>query len=249
MINNTGIRQPHLFHRASGFTLIELLLSLAIFGMLGMATYSVLNNTIKGKEAIEYQTDQLVALQRGMLFIENDLRQIAQRKVRIAGEEPSKQYFIAEPYLFDSDELGLAFVRDGWTNPAMMLPRSEMQVVAYRVKESVLERLYFNFVDADVGVEPRVQPIFEGVSELELSYRFKATNENTWQTEIEENALPKLIKISFVSEAFGRIERVFPVIEKTQAVAQSTSQSGQSSGSQSDTDTSDDSDQTTQGSE
>lgn len=210
-----------------GFTLIELLLSLAIFGMLGMATYSVLNNTIAGKEAIQSQTKQLVELQRGMMFIENDFRQLAQRKVRIAGEEPTDQYFIAEPYLFDSEELGFAFVRDGWTNPAMMLPRSEMQVVIYRVRENVLERLYFNYVDADVGTEPRIQPILKGISELEISYVFDSANDLEWEVEIEGKQLPKLIKLKFLSDTFGQVERVFEVVEKTEMVQQP--QSGPSS--------------------
>lgn len=202
----------------NGFTMIELLLSLAIFAMLGMATYSVLNNTIRGKEVIESQTAKLVALQRGMMFIENDLRQVAQRKVRISGEAPTDQFFVAQPYLFDSDDMGFAFVRDGWTNPAMMLPRSEMQVVAYRIKETRLERLYFNFVDADVGTEPRVQIILDDISELELAFWFIGDEDGEWQTDIEDKALPTLVKLSLVSKVFGKLERVFELIEVTEPV-------------------------------
>ena len=225
--SHTGFSKIRLSTKQKGFTLIELLLSLAIFGMLGMATYSVLNNTIKGKEVIESQSKNLVSLQRGMMFIENDFRQLAQRKVRVQGEEPADKFFIAEPYLFDSEELGFAFVRDGWTNPAMMLPRSEMQVVIYRLREQVLERLYFNYVDADVGTEPRVQPILTGVSELELSYAFDNASQIEWEEEIEDNKLPKLIKLRFVSEAFGQIERVFDTIEVTGNVAQPAPGTGQ----------------------
>ncbi len=200
--------------RNRGFTLIEMLLSLAIFAMLGVATYSVLNTTISGKDHIESQTEQLTNIQRAMMFIENDLQQVVQRKIRLNGEPPVDKYFIAQPYLLDSEELGFAFIRDGWINPAMILPRSELQAVGYRVYEGKLQRLYFNFVDADTGEEPRIQNLIDGVSDLRLSYFY----DNQWQDDLPDSGLPTLIKLTFVTEAFGDIERMFAFVEKTAKV-------------------------------
>ncbi len=195
-----------------GFTLIEMLLSLAIFAMLGVATYSVLNNTISNKEQIEAQSAQLTHLQRAMMFIENDFQQVVQRKIRLNGEPPIDKYFVAEPYLLDSEDIGFAFIRDGWINPVMILPRSELQAVGYRVVEGVLQRLYFNYVDSDRGEEPRIQDLIEGVSELKLQYFY----DNEWQEDLPDDGLPLLVRLTFLTDAFGEIERVFAFIEETE---------------------------------
>ena len=109
-----------------GFTLLEVLVSLAIFAMLGIATYSVVNTTVNGHEAVINQNKQLTDLQRAFTIIENDFTQLAQRKVRLNGEDANDSFFHVSDYMFDSESVGFAFVRDGWTNPAMVLPRSEL---------------------------------------------------------------------------------------------------------------------------
>lgn len=199
------------FKSQLGFTLIEMLLALAIFAMLGMATYTVLNNTVTGHEAVKEQNKHLTELHRAMTIIDSDFAQLAQRYARINGEQPSTKLFHAQEYMFDSEAMGFAFVRDGWTNPAMVLPRSEMQPVAYRTIEGELQRLYFNFVDPDSGAEPRVQPLMTGISELSLQFMVN----NAWVEELENDALPQLIKLRFKSEIWGEIERVFPIVSQT----------------------------------
>ena len=194
-----------------GFTLLEMLLALAIFAMLGMATYTVLNNTVEGSEIIKQRNVQLTELQRAFTLIEGDFLQLAQRHARFNGEEPSKQLFHAQEYLFDSEGMGFAFVRDGWTNPAMVLPRSEMQPVAYRLKEGILERLYFNFVDADIGAEPRVQPLLTGIETLALNFY----DGEEWLESLPEEGLPLLVKLTLQTEAYGEVVRLFPLIQET----------------------------------
>lgn len=202
----------------TGFTLLEMLLAVMIFAMLGMSTYTVLSNTIDGSERLTYQNQQLTDLQRAMTIIESDFVQIAQRHARVNGEEPLESLFQAQEYLFDSEGVGFAFVRDGWTNPAMVLPRSELQPVAYRVFENRLERLYFNFVDPEMGAEPRIQPLLEGVSELQLRYKNSAGSDE-WLESLPEKGLPLLVKVNFTTETFGKIERIFALptlLEKSQ---------------------------------
>ena len=195
--------------RQQGFTLIEMLLSLAIFGMLGLATHSVLNSTMLARDAVVAQNDSLTSIQRAFTILESDFVQLAQRHARIDGEAPSEKLFHAEEYLFDSENIGFAFVKDGWTNPAMVLPRSEMQPVAYRLIEGNLQRLYFNFVDSDIGTEPRVQPMMEGIESITLDYFY----DKEWKKELPENGLPKLIKFTLVTKTYGEISRTFPLID------------------------------------
>lgn len=201
--------------KSSGFTLLEMLLSLLVFAMLGMATYSVLNSTVNGHETIKLRNEQLTNLQRAFVIIESDFTQLAQRQVRLNGEEPEKEFFIAQEYLYESEGIGFAFVRDGWTNPAMVLPRSELQPVAYRVYEGQLQRLYFNFVDANFGAEPRIQPLLDEVESMTLAY----FDGKEWQESKEGKGLPSLVKLIVETKVFGKIERVFPLISATQVVA------------------------------
>lgn len=194
----------------SGFTLLEMLIALAIFAMLGMATYSVLSGTIAGNEAIKQQNKQLTQIQRAFTLMESDFYQLALRRARVNGEEPGERYFIAEEYLFESEGPGLAFVRDGWVNPAMVLPRSELQPVGYRLFENRLERLYFNFVDPQSGEEPKVQPLLEGVDTMSLSYFVG----EEWQEDLPDSGLPLLVKVQLETQTFGLLERIFPLVRE-----------------------------------
>lgn len=200
--------------RVNGFTLLEMLVSLAIFAMLGLATYSVVNTTVNGHEAVLNQNTQLTNLQRAFVIMENDFTQLTQRKVRINGEEANDSFFHVSDYLFESESLGFAFVRDGWTNPAMVLPRSELQLVAYRLIEKRLERLYFNFVDNEMGTEPKVQVLINDIESMTLSYY----KDQGWTEELAQDELPLAIKLSLETETFGLVERNFLIIKKTEVV-------------------------------
>lgn len=198
----------------NGFTLLEMLVSLAIFAMLGLATYTVVNTTVNGHEAVLNQNTQLTNLQRAFVIMENDLTQLTQRKVRINGEEANDSFFHVSDYLFESESIGFAFVRDGWTNPAMVLPRSELQLVAYRLVERRLERLYFNFVDNEMGTEPKVQVLINDIESMTLSYFI----DQAWTEELAQGELPLAIKLSLETDTFGLIERNFFIIKKTEVV-------------------------------
>jgi general secretion pathway protein J len=198
-------------NKTQGFTLLEILAVLAIFSMLSVAMFSVVNTTVNAHGVVINQNKQLTDLQRAFTIIENDFTQLAQRKVRIDGEDSGDTFFHASDYLFESEAVGFAFVRDGWTNPAMVLARSELQLVAYRLIEKKLERLYFNFVDNEMGTEPRVQVLINGIEAMSLSYHVNGE----WGDELPETGLPSAIKLKLETETFGEIERSFLIIRQT----------------------------------
>ena len=197
--------------KASGFTLIEVLLSLMVFAMLGLAIYSVLTNTIRGHEAVQTQNSSLAELQRTFNMMEADIVQMAQRQIRLEGEQPIKVYLRSGEYMFDSESIGFGLVRDGWTNPGMVLPRSELQPVAYRITENTLQRLYFNFVDNELGTEPKIQTLMTGVSAIQIQY---FANQE-WIDSLTENSIPTLLKVGIETDTYGLVERTFPVITVT----------------------------------
>lgn len=194
--------------KSLGFTLLEVLLSLMIFAMLGMAIYSVISNTIKGHEAVQTQNKALTELQRAFTMLEADMVQMAQRQIRVDGEAPTRVFFRAGEYLFDSESYGFGLVRDGWTNPGFVLPRSELQPVAYRVVENQLQRLYFNFVDNELGTEPKIQTLMTGVSAIKVKYFAK----DEWFDNLTQERIPTLIKVGLETATYGLIERTFPVV-------------------------------------
>jgi general secretion pathway protein J len=173
-----------------------------------MATYSVINSSIKGNEAVTEQNKTLTALQRAFTILESDITQLAQRQIRIDGEQPVKAYFRSGEYMFDSDGIGFGFVRDGWTNPQMILPRSELQAVAYRLKEQKLQRLYFNYVDNEMGAEPRIQDLLMGVESIILEYSVN----DEWVEELNENSVPVMVKVGLETQTYGLVERKFPIV-------------------------------------
>jgi general secretion pathway protein J len=177
--------------RSQGFTLLEVLIAIAIFSVISMASFSIFETVINSDTATKARTDRINELQRGFLIIERDMLQIARRSVRLNGEAPLSDFLHTDNDSFTNSEQAIAFVRHGWTNPGLLLPRSDMQSVAYQLNENTVERVHFNFVDAVLGEVPKVRPLISQVEKL----NFEFYDGKKWQETLQENTLPMAIAI------------------------------------------------------
>ena len=194
-----------------GFTLIEILVAMAIFTVIGLASTGVLTSVINSDRLSTERFDRLEELQRAMLTIERDILQIVPRAVRINGD-PVEAVISGGEDVFDSDADGLGFVRIGWHNPQMLLPRSTLQAVGYRIQEQQLQRLYGNYVDNVIGYEPKVKVLLSGIEDFRVSFLTKLEQleePEKWDETYSNSTLPIAISITIVSNTFGEIRREF----------------------------------------
>ncbi|PKG97950.1 type II secretion system minor pseudopilin GspJ [Paraglaciecola sp. MB-3u-78] len=203
------INRPH--NHKGGFTLIEILVAMAIFTIIGLASTGVLNSVISSDQLSSERFEKLEELQRAMLTIERDILQIVPRKVRI-NSEPVSAVISGGEDVFDSDADGIGFVRAGWHNPQMLLPRSTLQAVGYRLQEEQLQRLYGNYVDHVIGYEPKVKILLSDIEDFRVSFLTEAEQleePDEWKETYSSATLPIAISITIVSKTFGEIRREF----------------------------------------
>lgn len=192
-----------------GFTLIEILIAMAIFTLIGLASTSLLTTVIDSNELSSERFAKLQTLQRAMLTLERDIEQALPRQVRINGETTSVVLRGGE--VDDSDADGIAFVRGGWHNPKLMLPRSTLQGVAYRLQNGEFQRLHHIYVDNVIGTEPKVRTLLTHITDLQIEFFTLSDNDNdlNWKDSYTGTVLPAGIAVTIDSEEFGQIRRVF----------------------------------------
>jgi len=203
----TGLLKSNKHNYQQGFTLLEVLIAIAIFSVVSLASFTIFDTVLRGDESSKLRSDRQNELQRAFFLIERDVMQIAKRSMRINGEAPSNVFIQTADDSFLADNQAMAFVRNGWTNPGLLLPRSDMQSVAYRLEENTLERLHYNFVDAVVGQEPKIRPLITNISDLS----FEFYDGQNWQTKWSGNSLPLAIAIEIETDDFGYLRRQFLV--------------------------------------
>ncbi|WP_232299978.1 type II secretion system minor pseudopilin GspJ [Colwellia sp. MT41] len=193
--------------KQQGFTLLEVLIAISIFSVVSLASFTIFDTVLRGDENSKIRTERQNELQRAFLLIERDFTQIAKRSMRVNGEAPTNNFLQTADDSFLADDQAIAFVRNGWTNPGLLLPRSDMQSVAYRLEDGTLQRLHYNFVDAVVGQEPRVRPLITLVTSL----AFEFYDGSKWQEKWSGQKLPQAIAIEIETEDYGFIRRQFLV--------------------------------------
>jgi len=203
----TGLLKSNRHNYQQGFTLLEVLIAISIFSVVSLASFTIFDTVLRGDESSKLRSDRQNELQRAFFLIERDVMQIAKRSMRINGEAPSNVFIQTADDSFLADNQAMAFVRNGWTNPGLLLPRSDMQSVAYRLEENTLERLHYNFVDAVVGQEPKIRPLITNISDLS----FEFYDGQNWQTKWSGNSLPLAIAIEIETDDFGYLRRQFLV--------------------------------------
>ena len=196
-----------------GFTLIEMLLAVIIFAFVGVASVAMLDTVAKSDEASRQSIERMEKLQRALMLLERDIWQITPRQVRINGEAPGKVTLAGAANFIESDDDGISFSHAGWTNPGMVLPRSEVQLVGYRLKEQKLERLFYLYPEAVTGTEPTVQTLLDGVDELKFRFMAEPSEEQQselqWLESWDRAKWPRAVKVTITSPELGNIERIF----------------------------------------
>jgi general secretion pathway protein J len=106
--------------KQAGFTLIELVIALAIFALLGLASWTLLDGVVRMQQGTMAHERELRGLQRAMAVIERDVLHITEQPVVL-------------------EQAALHLQRSHWRNP-LDQPRSERQVLTYRLDNGALWR-------------------------------------------------------------------------------------------------------------
>ncbi|MDP9783617.1 type II secretion system protein GspJ [Pseudomonas fluorescens] len=107
-------------NRQSGFTLLELVIAIAIFALLGLASWRLFDSVVRTQQGAGQHEREVRALQRAVGVIERDAWQV-----------------VADSIVLASGRLQLQ--RSHWSNP-LDQPRSERQTVNYRFEGAALWR-------------------------------------------------------------------------------------------------------------
>ena len=203
--------------RQSGFTLLELLVSVGIFALMAAMAYGGLNNLLKNRQITDERAVRLTQLQTSFLWLGRDIEQTINRKIRDEYGDNQLAMVGAE---FGTYQLELT--RGGWRNPVGRT-RSNLQRVAYSVRDNKLVRSYWNVLDRAQDSKPLETMLLDGVTRMEL--RFLSPAQNSGQDKQEwgdswpgsalgaepSEAPPLAVEVTLETEAEGRITRLFRV--------------------------------------
>mgnify|MGYP000055674162 CR=1 FL=1 len=223
----TGIKRG-VGNKQLGFTLLEVMIALAIFAIIALGTWQVLDRVTTSKFRMEQKSDQLRELQRGMWLLARDIRSIVDRPIRnTLGEQEEALTTLVIGY-------PLLLTRDGWPNP-LGEQRSTLQRVGYLIETTesgtnALMRHYWSVLDQAPESKPQQQVLLDNVDYFEVQFidhngntsfnwppsssnsnNDKNTGLNNEQSEYK--SIPAGIRIRLTSKSFGEIERLFSIRE------------------------------------
>ncbi len=191
-----------------GFTLLEVLIALGILAFIIAATHQILDVATKTNDASQETIKTLSQLQTTFRMMEQDFSQMTKRQVRNESGDSAGHALLYGRYLLDSQYDGIAFVRDGWSNPMSLLPRSELQAVGYRVVDDKLERVYRVYVDQLDNAEPRAQVLLDDIEELKFEFR---GSKEDWLDKWDLPSLPRAVAVVITQSDMPPVRKQFLV--------------------------------------
>lgn len=165
-------------HRSNkGFTLLEVLLAIGVTALIGISSYTLLSQTIRTKDHLSDQTEELRRFQLAATIIQNDLRQITDRIIRDQFGDYQPALRLGGYSLYGH----LEFTKRGLSNP-LKNRLSNFQRVAYQLNDDKLVRYIWPVLDRAPDTEPREQVLLENIAQLEVKV-LKDLGASQWETE------------------------------------------------------------------
>lgn len=207
------MRQPRI-GRQRAFTLIELLVAIFITSIVFALGYGAINQALNNRERLQLQQQRLVAVQRAMRLLVQDLAQATPRSVR---DEVGNAY---EPAFWGNTPSGIlvAVTRSGWSNPAGV-QRASLQRVRWRLVDGRLRRETRLNLDAVSTSPVHGRDVLDGVRAARM--RFMTINRDwldSWpppamaQTTPQSlRARPLAVEVTLELEDWGTVTRVIEV--------------------------------------
>ena len=201
------MRKPQPGHMG-GFTLLELLIAIAIFALLGLATYRMLDSVLNTDASTRAHEQQLRELVRGMAAFERDILQVSPRPARDPFGEP-RAALLGE----DVDGAAIELTRAGWRNP-LGQPRATLQRVRWQLSGEQWQRRYWKVLDQSQDSQPQIQQVLDGVTSMQLRY---LDGQGEWRTswpptdqrsEQQQDALPRAVELVLEHRRYGELRRV-----------------------------------------
>ena len=199
----------------SGFTLLEIIVAMAISGVIGISALVLLDKATTASSRIEENGNRFNQIERTLLFLSNDIMQIAPRGFRDEfGDKKSN--------LKSDDSIGqtyVSFTRLGRRNPAG-LPRSNLEKLTYLVENENLNRVSYAYPDGMIAEHGLSRTLLDKVESLSLEFYDGEEWGDIWpvdkglESETGSNDLPVAIKISLQLLDIGLVERLFIISDR-----------------------------------
>lgn len=177
--------------RQAGFTLLEMMVALAIFAVIGLGGYQLLQGMLRNGEQVHEHGARLSDVERLFALLTRDLSQAAiptHPALLTAGEAP----FITRS---DGEER-LRLTRRNWLNP-LQEPRSSLQRVAWRWSDGTLTRV--NLSSGEAGAT------FTGIQSLQLRFWSGSGWHTDWRT---SHRLPQAVEVILTVLPWGEIRHI-----------------------------------------
>lgn len=204
------IMSAHHDKKQSGFTLLELLVAIGIFALLAAMAYGGLNNVMTARKVTTQHAERLSQLQMAFLWLGRDIEQTVDRPIR-------DEYAEVQPAMLgvETGRYQLELTRTGWRNPAGRT-RSNLQRVAYGLRDGNLLRVYWAVLDRAQDSQPLESVLLDGVEKLELRFLSETGQwQDSWPSSLLGQATsvtpPRAVEVTLETKAEGRITRLFRV--------------------------------------
>jgi general secretion pathway protein J len=186
---------------AAGFTLIEILIALAILGLVAVLGYRAMSSLTDSEVRLAAESERWRGLDALFARLESDMRLALPREVRVGrATEPA--------WLANPDAAGNAEWRVARAGPEFSLePGSAGQRIGYRLREGMVEVLYWPHLDLPPGVAPASFALADGIARFEITY---LDTRGVWHErwpQAGEPVLPRAARIVLLLDDGNSVER------------------------------------------